>query len=492
MGIPKRDSYNLFIGIAIALLAVILVTLPGLAGTPGEPVATDSLTGTPTDLEAGTEITNTPLATPTPTASMTQEAQISPTSIISPTPTASPTDQSTATPVPTVLSMTLVDQFSYLPLISQLVIPPSPPPYNPERVLFCDSINQPIAIPDDNTDGLNNDISINDARQLVDIRVSVDISHTYVGDLVVKLSYLGTGQSTTVLNQPGKLPGDCANDNIVAIFDDKASQPGDAQCPPYTYITPAISGIYLPSQSLSVFSGQGISGTWRLNVADQAQYDTGFLKHWCLQATVADTLPPPTPPPTPTSLPSSATVNGMSGQDQQRALDCESRSAVDWASHFGVTIDEIDFLNHLSISDDPEAGFVGNVNGIWGQIPPNDYGVHANAVAALLRQYGLVARSYHSLRWDDLRAEIAAGNPAIVWIVGGPSYSLVNGKPYFYTAASTGYTSVVAPYEHTVILVGYTPTSVTVINGSRLVTLPLDQFLDSWSALDFMAVLARP
>ncbi len=489
MGIPKRNTYNLFIGVALALLAVILVTLPGLAGTPGEPAATLSVTGSPSDLVTGTPSTDTPVITPTPTASETQDTQISPSPLISPTLTATPTDQSTPTPVPTEFSTTLLQQFSYLPLISQLVIPPTPPPYNPERVLFCDSINQPLAIPDDDTNGVNNDIFINDARQLVDIRLSVDISHTYVNDLVVKLSYLGTGQSTTVVNRPSISTGECTYDNIVAIFDDKASQPGDAQCAnPYL----AISGIYLPSQSLNVFSGQGISGTWRLNVADQAQYDTGFLKHWCLQATVADTLPPPTPPPTPVSLPSNATVSGMTGQSQQLGLDCESRSAVDWAKHFGVTIDEIGFLNRLAVSDDPEAGFVGNPDGIWGQIPPHDYGVHADAVAALLRQYGLVASSFHSLRWDDLRAEIAAGNPAIVWIVGDYGGNLVNGKPYFYTAASTGHTSVVAPYEHTVILVGYTPTSVTVLNGARLVTLSLDQFLDSWSALDFMAVLARP
>jgi hypothetical protein len=91
-----------------------------------------------------------------------------------------------------------------------------------------------------------------------------------------------------------------------------------------------------------------------------------------------------------------------------------------------------------------------------------------------------------------LRAEIASGQPVIVWIIGGPSRSLVNGLPHFYTAASNGNTTIVAPYEHTVILVGYTPTNVTVLNGSQFVDVPLTQFLDSWSVLRFMAVLARP
>jgi hypothetical protein len=110
----------------------------------------------------------------------------------------------------------------------------------------------------------------------------------------------------------------------------------------------------------------------------------------------------------------------------------------------------------------------------------------------LLQEYGVTASSYHYLRWDDLRAEIASGNPAIVWIIGGSSYNLVNGVPHIYTAASTGDTTVVAPYEHTVILVGYSPTTVTLLNGSRFIEISIDQFLDSWSVLQFMAVLARP
>jgi uncharacterized protein YvpB len=182
----------------------------------------------------------------------------------------------------------------------------------------------------------------------------------------------------------------------------------------------------------------------------------------------------------------------MSGRDQQLNLDCESRSAVDWAKHFGLNIDELDFLNHLPESDDPEVGFVGNPNGLWGRMPPDDYGVHAPPIADLLRDYGATASSYRSLQWDDLRAEIASGNPAIVWIIGGSSHNLANGIPHLYTAASTDNTTIVAPWEHTVILVGYTPTYVTVLNGSRFVDVSLNQFLDSWSVLQFMAVLARP
>jgi uncharacterized protein YvpB len=182
----------------------------------------------------------------------------------------------------------------------------------------------------------------------------------------------------------------------------------------------------------------------------------------------------------------------MSGQDQQLKLDCESRSAVDWAKYFGSNIDEIDFLNHLPRSDDPDAGFVGNPNGNWGNIAPNDYGVHASPVANLLQDYGLTANSFKSLSWDDLRAELASGHPVIVWIIGDNFRNIVNGTPHYYTASSTGNTTIVAPYEHTVILVGYDTSKVTVLNGARFMDVSLTQFLDSWSVLDFMAVLARP
>ena len=93
---------------------------------------------------------------------------------------------------------------------------------------------------------------------------------------------------------------------------------------------------------------------------------------------------------TPT-LPSSASIQGISGRWPAYSLDCESRSAVDWAAYFGVKIDELTFFNALPSSDNPDKGFVGNVHGAWGQIPPYDYGVHAKPVAKLFRAYGLEA-----------------------------------------------------------------------------------------------------
>ena len=88
----------------------------------------------------------------------------------------------------------------------------------------------------------------------------------------------------------------------------------------------------------------------------------------------------------------------MTGHPMISNLDCEARSAVDWAAFFGVTIDEPTFLSQLPSSDNPEKGFVGHYWDIAGGIPPNPYGVHAGPIAQLLRAYGLKANAGKGLR----------------------------------------------------------------------------------------------
>ncbi len=499
-------SQNLFFSIGISFFLLIIISLPGFAGTPVDfsPLITQTTTPTITlNQQPGFASTIPILPLPESIDSSYQQSPPIPTSITVPiTDTSTPTSTYTTTPIvtytqeltPTETPTPNPTTFAWLPFLSNdHFIPtytPTPTPPPPEKILFCDNLGQPAYIPDNNANGVSNSIHVSDWRKLVNISIYVDISHTWVGDLVIMLTNQQTGDNLTLLDRPG-VPSSqygCSSDNIITIFDDAAAQAAENKCSN----SPAISGIYLPVEELSTYSGMNISGTWIINVSDQSPNDTGWLNHWCLQASVSENMPAPTPTPTSVYLPPSAYVYGMSGDDQQLNLDCESRSAVDWAKHFGLNIGELDFLNHLPDSDDPEAGFVGNPNGTWGNIPPADYGVHSPPIAATLRDYGAVAHSYRSLQWDDLRAEIASGKPVIVWIIGGNSYNLVNGIPHIYTAASTDRTTIVAPWEHTVILVGYSPNSVTVLNGSKFIDVSLNQFLDSWSVLQFMGVLARP
>jgi uncharacterized protein YvpB len=208
------------------------------------------------------------------------------------------------------------------------------------------------------------------------------------------------------------------------------------------------------------------------------------------EPTSTPTSLPPTPVPdtaTPAWLPSSASINGIIGFPQSYALSCESRSAVDWARYFGVEIGETEFLLRLPLSDNPEKGFVGYYNDFGGQVPPNSYGVHADPVASLLRDYGLPAGGLKGLSLDDLRSEIAAGRPVIVWII----YGITNGYAMDYTA-SDGETTVVAPNEHTVIVIGYDESSITVLDGAWVYQRSIEQFMSSWEVLGNMAVIYQP
>ncbi len=194
----------------------------------------------------------------------------------------------------------------------------------------------------------------------------------------------------------------------------------------------------------------------------------------------------PLPPPPKPSLPDRAYVSGVVGHPQTLGLSCESRSAVDWASFYGYKIGELDFLGGLPRSDNPEKGFVGNPNGVFGQIPPNPYGVHAAPVGALLRAYGIPAIDERGFGWDELRGEIADGQPVIVWVIG----SVWRGYAVPYTA-SDGETVTVAPMEHTVIVVGYSERSVTVVDNHLVYNVSVDQFLASWGVLGNQAVFYK-
>lgn len=189
----------------------------------------------------------------------------------------------------------------------------------------------------------------------------------------------------------------------------------------------------------------------------------------------------------PTTVPETAYVNGLVGHAQSYNLSCESRSAVDWAAFFGVSISESEFLVNLPSSDNPDKGFVGNVNDPWGNVPPYSYGVHAEPVAQLLREYGLEAMAKRGLSWDELRQEVGNGRPVIVWVIG----NVWPGTAQIYTAAD-GAQAVVAPYEHSMILLGYDPTTVYLLNSANgwVEWHPLSSFLSSWAVLGNMAVLS--
>jgi uncharacterized protein YvpB len=212
-----------------------------------------------------------------------------------------------------------------------------------------------------------------------------------------------------------------------------------------------------------------------------------------------DPLPTEMPVPTPTQqptpipasedgkLPPSAYINGIYGSPQLYTLDCEAQAAVDWARFFGVTISELEFIDRMPLSDDPTQGFVGNVNGAMGRLPPDDYGVYAGPVAELLREYGLNAAAVSGWDIESIKKEIAEGRPVIVWIVNLPF--AVETSQY---TPSNGNTTAVARFEHTWIITGYNANTFTAVDSEWTYNVMTSTLVERWNALGNQAIILLP
>ena len=207
-------------------------------------------------------------------------------------------------------------------------------------------------------------------------------------------------------------------------------------------------------------------------------------------------LPEPIAIPTPQTTPTEAALPiptlpeehhiEISGHRQYFKIGCEASAAVDWAAYFGTEIVEFDFQYKLPISDNPDYGFVGSVDSPWGQVPPYAYGVHAGPVSDLLNQYQVPARAVKNYSLEEVKAQLARDNPIIAWVIG----NMVGGIPAEFID-SQGRKSIVAAYEHVVILTGYNEKiqRIRYLNNGKFYEIPYDVFLNSWNVLGRMAVV---
>jgi vibriolysin len=101
------------------------------------------------------------------------------------------------------------------------------------------------AIPDNNATGITSTINVPTGGSIASLSLSLNITHTYRGDLAVQL-VSPQGTSFTVHNRTGG-----SADNLV------------------------ISG-----QAITAFAGQSASGNWQLKVQDRASADLGNLVSW--------------------------------------------------------------------------------------------------------------------------------------------------------------------------------------------------------------------
>jgi len=184
-------------------------------------------------------------------------------------------------------------------------------------------------------------------------------------------------------------------------------------------------------------------------------------------------------------LPPSAFVEGVVGHPQGHNLSCESRSATDLAAFWGVAFSEDDFFRRLPKSDNPYRGFIGDVDLPPGSMPPAGYGVYVGPVAANLRSFGLDARAWQEWGLDELRGELAAGRPVIVWA----TYDMQLPGVEIWVSAD-GMASTVVKWQHTFIAVGYDEAGLYLVDaydgGTKYFS--YDVFIPAWTQLGRMAV----
>ncbi len=194
---------------------------------------------------------------------------------------------------------------------------------------------------------------------------------------------------------------------------------------------------------------------------------------------------PQFPVPNPQSpIPTEHYITGISGHKQYFTLGCEAATALDWARFFGYEFNEFEFQYKLPVSDNPDYGFVGDVNSPWGQVPPYAYGVHAGPVADLLNQYDIPAKAYKGYTLEQVIGKVAQDKPVIAWVIG----NVVGGVPYEYTDKE-GRTVTVAAYEHVVIVTGYNEERIRYMTNGRFFETPKEVFLNSWGVLGNMVVV---
>ncbi|MBC8522470.1 proprotein convertase P-domain-containing protein, partial [PVC group bacterium] len=112
-------------------------------------------------------------------------------------------------------------------------------------------------------------IAITDTYCIGDVDIELDLTHTYIGDLIVEV----TSPQGTVVRLHDR-SGGSAND-MHMYYDE---QGGDLPEGP---------------GSLADWVGEIVTGTWTMTVSDNAGADTGTLDHWALKiASSGDACPP--------------------------------------------------------------------------------------------------------------------------------------------------------------------------------------------------------
>jgi subtilisin-like proprotein convertase family protein len=137
----------------------------------------------------------------------------------------------------------------------------------------------PQTIPDVNT--LQSTIIVPAGSGIIrDVDISLDIAHSFDGDLDVILVHVPTGTTLTLFTDVGG-----TNEGfLIRLNDEAGTDIGTASNPKPDG---AISGQFNPQAAalLSIFDGLAAAGEWRLSITDDSGGDSGTLFNWSLHIT---------------------------------------------------------------------------------------------------------------------------------------------------------------------------------------------------------------
>jgi len=169
------------------------------------------------------------------------------------------------------------------------------------EILEYSSNNLQLEIPDNNNQGISTTIDIPDNFDISNLRVMLNITHSFIGDLEIILTH--PDNETIYLTQATGREGQNLLD---VLFDDNASKNFLTAIPPF-------SDAYRPFEPLATFNNLNSKGEWTLTVADKAAEDIGFLNNWNI---LFDAIPKTEQ--TCAILPKAFTPNGDSFNDMWR------------------------------------------------------------------------------------------------------------------------------------------------------------------------------
>lgn len=129
------------------------------------------------------------------------------------------------------------------------------------------------------------------SRAINDVNIGMDINHTYTGDLLAHL-ISPAGDTSLLFDQPGVPldPYGCSGNNANLVFDSQAALDAatlEAQC---NGVSPSLSGIFQPLESLNAYNGQNAAGDWKLLISDNFAEDGGALTAWTLSFCFPDSI----------------------------------------------------------------------------------------------------------------------------------------------------------------------------------------------------------